>query len=141
MRTRMIDYLSLLTPGVVVLGLAACPAESLDGHFLPSCAAYAGDTLTVKGGTFEWDKFTDEVVVDSAGNKIDKYPQHPVKGSYSVDGQRVKFESDAGVEPGFSHLLEFADDLYLLTDREYSAWIETGTIPRCALVFRATSQN
>ena len=141
MRITLNTYLRILALGLAVLGLTACPAESLDGRFAPSCPAYAGDTLTIAGDTFEWDKFTDEVVIDSAGNKVDKFPRHPVTGTYSVDEEQLIFHGDAGIKPDFSYLAKSGDNLYLLTDAEFTQWTNTGTIPRCALIFQATSRN
>lgn len=141
MRIRLNSYLKILAPGIAALYLAACQTQSMDGHFAPSCSAYAGETLTINDGTFEWDKFTDEVVVDSAGNKADQFPQHPVTGTFSIDGQQLVFQSDAGIKPDVSHLVQSEENLYLLTDDELGQWSNDGSIPRCALVFQATSQN
>jgi hypothetical protein len=139
MRTRLNSCLKILTQGIAALCLAACQTQSMDGRFAPSCPAYAGETLTIDDGTFEWDKFTDEVVVDSAGNKIDKFPQHPINGTYGIEGEQLVFQSGAGIKPDFSHLVQSGDDLYLLTDEELGQWTNDGSIPRCALVFRPTS--
>ena len=135
MRSRLNGYFRILTPVIAALGLAACPADSIDGRFLPSCPAFAGDSVTLENGTFVWDKFTDEVVIDSAGNKVDNFPDHPVKGTYSVDGQRVIFQTDASLRPDFSHWVESGGELYLLTNDEMRQWNDSGAIPRCALIF------
>lgn len=124
-----------------ILVLAGCPAHSIEGEFRPSCMAYAGDSISLHDGEFVWDKFSDQVRVDNDGNRIDQFPDHPVKGTYVVDGQRVTFSSESGVLPQFSYYLEFEQRVYLLTADEMQEWRNSGAVPRCSLVFAESSSN
>ena len=56
---------------VITIILSGCPASSMEGQFLPACPAYAGDSISLSNGRYEWDKFTDMVNVDADGSIVD----------------------------------------------------------------------
>lgn len=119
--------------------LAACKSD--EGVFLPDCIAYAGDSVELRDGRFEWDKFTDEVEVDSAGNVIDQFPEYPRAGTYEVDGKRIVMTGDDGNVLARMHLAQVAGKTYLLTSAEHSAWQSSGETPNCALVLGGFREN
>lgn len=121
--------------------LSGCRTQSIEGEFLPSCAMHAGDTVTLYDNKFEWGKFTDEVVVGEDGNQIDRFPDYPVKGSYAIDGQRLSFESESGIEPEFTHWVQVERQIYLFTASQFEQWQESGSIARCALVLQRPASN
>jgi hypothetical protein len=141
--TKMMDYAlkHTIVAAIFLCSLAGCNPESIEGTYLPSCRAYAGDSIALQDGIFEWDKFSDEVVVDEDGNKIDRVPQHPVKGRYVIEGQQLVFSSDSGIVPEFSFWLRSGQEVYLLTAGEYEIWQNSSALPECALVLRDSSSK
>ena len=84
----------IVTLAVSVLLLAGCVSH--DGTYSPACIAYAGSKITLSDGEFVWEKFTDEVVVNDAGETVDRFPGYPMRGTYRIYGQRVLMESSDG---------------------------------------------
>jgi len=121
---------------LLIVALAACRADSVEGRFLPACTAYAGDSLTLDGGRYTWDKFTDEVKVDADGNAIDQFPGYPRSGSFDIDNDRLVFAADDGNAPPFLRLARVDSRVFLLTTQEFSDWQSAGEIPACALVLQ-----
>lgn len=117
--------------------LAAC-ASTVDGVFEPACIAYEGDTIEMVDGRFEWRRFTDQVMVDDDGNRIDPFPDYPIAGKYSVKGERVTFVPDGSAAPRERYLLEYRQALYLLSYDENEAALDTDIIPSCALRLKTT---
>lgn len=114
------------------LVLASC-ASSIEGVFEPACIAYAGDSITMLDGRFEWRRFTDQVNVDEDGNKIDPFPGFPVTGTYEVDNEQVSLFPDSGASASERFLLNHRDDLYLLTYEQNEAVLNNEKFPVCAL--------
>jgi hypothetical protein len=138
MAIRIISALFIASGALL---LSACPANSLEGDFSPSCMAFAGDTIALKNGKFAWDKFTDQVRIGADGKKVDQFPDHPVKGTYTTEEHRVTFHPNSGLQPDFSYWVAVDDDIYLFTADEMQEWQATGAVPRCALVFSQSSSN
>lgn len=117
---------------IVAIGLSACASH--DGSYAPGCIAFAGDTVELHGGRFEWDKFTDEMRVGPDGNVADPFPDHPVVGNYRVSGERISFMADSGSAPEDMYLLGSAGEFRMLTPAQYEEWRRTGEYPECSLV-------
>ena len=101
---------------ITIACVAGCATDAdVAGTYQPSCVAFEGSTIELADNRFTWDKFTDEVEVDDEGNAIDPFPGFPVRGCYTVD----------------------QDVVYLLTDAEFDAWRQKGTVPDCALLLGA----
>ncbi len=126
---------------VALILLSGCQDDSINGKFLPDCPAYAGDSILLANGRYEWDKFTDAIAVDSQGNIIDEFPGHPQSGLYRVDGKRVSFQPDAGQAPPFVHIQPADGRIFLLDDEQLTAWQSTGKTAPCDLVLQQTSEN
>ena len=123
----------------VLLITMACVAgcatgTDVAGTYQPSCVAFEGSTIELADNRFMWDKFTDEVEVDDEGNAIDPFPGFPVRGSYTVDDDVVSLVTDVGELAAELHLVQRPGQVYLLTDAEFDAWQQDGTVPDCALL-------
>lgn len=121
--------------------LAACAGCATDadvvGTYVPSCVAYEGNTIELSGQRFTWDKFTDEVMVDDAGNKLDPFPGFPVRGSYAIEDDVLRLTTDVGELAGELYLVRRPGQIYLLTEAEFGAWQKDGAVPDCALLLGA----
>ena len=104
------------------------------GTYVPSCVAFEGNTIELQDSRFTWDKFTDEVTVDDAGNAVDPFPGFPVRGSYTVEDDVVSLVTDVGELAAELHLVRRPGQIYLLTDAEFDAWQKDRTVPNCALL-------
>lgn len=114
---------------------AGCATEAnLAGTYTPSCIAFEGNTIELSDSRFTWDKFTDEVSVDDAGNKIDPFPGFPVRGTYVIEDDVVRLTTDVGELAGEMHLVRRPGQVYLLTGDEFEAWERENTVPACALL-------
>jgi len=130
------------TKVAVFLGSLACVAgcatnDHVTGTYAPSCVAFEGNTIELADSRFTWDKFTDEVRVDDAGNTIDPFPGFPVRGTYTVVDDVVRLVTDVGDLAAELHLVRRPGQVYLLTDSEFDAWQSNGTVPNCALLLGA----
>jgi hypothetical protein len=112
--------------------LAGC--RSVDGIYLPDCVAYAGDTIELREGRFEWDKFTDQVIVGDDDTIVDQFPDHPLAGTYLVNEGVVSLIADDGTELPGMHLATVDGRVFLLTDEQFSALRSDDKIASCALV-------
>ena len=121
-------------PAVECIALLLCACASIEGGYSPDCIAFAGNTIDLTRGRFEWDRFTDEVRVDDDGSVIDAFPDYPKQGRYRVDGDRVLMTSDAGEALAVLHVVRSADRTYLYTEDQYAAWRKDGSPARCPLV-------
>jgi hypothetical protein len=128
----------LLIVGVTVL-LSGCVSH--DGTYLPGCAAYAGNRITLDQGSFVWEKFTDAVVVDDDGNVVDQFPGYPLEGSYRIDGQMVQMEARSGEPLETMYLQNAGEQRYLLTAEEFAFWQQYGTRDDCALQLISSSER
>ena len=128
--------------GVVILAIASAGCASsanIAGTYGPACVAFAGNTIELSDGRFVWDKFTDEVKVDDAGNVIDPFPGFPVKGSYTIDDDVVRLSTDVGELMAEMHLVRNSGRVYLLTSEEFEVWRNDRELYECALALGATS--
>lgn len=121
-------------PAVVCVALLAGACVSIEGRYSPDCIAFAGDTIDLAGGRFEWDKFTDQVRTDGEGKVVDAFPEYPKQGSYRVDGDRLSMTSDSGETLPVFYLVRSGDRSYLYTQDQYSAREQGGKPARCPLV-------
>ena len=111
--------------------LGAC--NSLDGVYLPGCPAYAGDRIELEDGRFTWDKFTDQVRIDDAGEPIDPFPGFPRTGTYAIDGDVLTMVmADDGTRETF-HLQMDDGRLVLLTGAQQEQQQTGGSYDECAL--------
>ena len=118
--------------------VSGCATDStVAGTYAPSCIAFEGNTIELAENRFTWDKFTDEVTVDDAGNTVDPFPGFPVKGTYTVEDDVVSLVTDVGELAAELRLVRRPDQVYLLTDAEFDAWQTNGTVPKCALLLSA----
>ena len=114
---------------------AGCAADTnIAGTYSPSCVAFEGNTIELSEGRFTWDKFTDEVTVDEAGNELDPFPGFPVRGTYVVEDDTVRLTTDVGELAGEMHMVRRPDQVYLLTAEEFESWQRDGEVPKCALL-------
>ena len=107
---------------------------SHDGTYLPGCIAYEGSKISLNEGTFVWEKFTDSVTVDDAGNVKNPFPGYPMQGSYRIKGQVLSLDAGPGESLANMFLQEYRQRDYLLTAEEFETWERTGTVRACALV-------
>ena len=127
--------LALLTSLACFAGCATNP--DVAGTYVPSCVAFEGDTIELADGRFTWDKFTDEVEVDKAGNTVDPFPGFPVRGTYTVEDDVVSLVTNVGELAAELYLVHRPEQVYLLTKAEFDAWKSNGTVPDCALLLGA----
>lgn len=115
-----------------------CATDSdFNGTYTPSCVAYEGNTIVLSDGAFTWDKFTDEVMVDEDGNRLDLFPGFPVRGTYSIADDVVSLTTSVGELAAELYLVRRPGQVYLLTADEFAAWQQQGTVPNCALLLGA----
>ena len=122
---------------VAIVGmLAGC--KSLDGTYQPGCPAYAGDRIRLDAGEFEWDRFTDALRVDAAGNRVDPFPDYPKKGNFQRQKESLLLTFADGSETTL-HLHRHNGRVYLLTESQADAWSAAGRWDDCALVRSQTN--
>ena len=128
-----------LTVCVIAASLAAC--ASIDGVYRPDCVAFEGDVVTLKSGEFVWERFTDAVEIDALGKRIDPFPDYPIQGRYSRNGNRLDLVTNDGrsLEPMFTYGGRAAP-AYLLTAEQYRTQTEGGQHDACVLM-RQKLQN
>ena len=118
-----------LAPACLLAGCA-----SIDGTYNPACTAFSGNTIELDGGRFVWDKFTDQVFVNDAGEVVDQYPEYPMRGRYRLEGDTIHFDSYEGAPLPSMHLREEDGEVYLLTNEQHESWLNANGRPRCPLV-------
>ena len=132
MKTKALLYLPFLAT------CAGCATDAdIAGMYAPSCVAFEGNTIELTDQRFTWDKFTDEVTVNDAGNTVDPFPGFPVRGTYTTDNDVLHLTTDVGELAAVLHLVRRPGQIYLLTDAEFEAWQEGGAVPNCALLLDA----
>ena len=126
---------------VCLFAVTVTGCASIDGVYRPDCVAFEGDVVTLKSGEFVWERFTDAVEIDARGKRIDPFPDYPIRGRYSRDGDRLELTTNDGrsLEPMFTYGGRAAP-AYLLTAKQYRTLIDGGQHERCALV-RQNRQN
>lgn len=123
--------------------LAVCMSGCLshEGVYLPGCIAFAGDRIMFGDGKFSWEKFTDEVVVDDDGNIVNQFPGYPLHGSFQIDGQLLRMESESGEAMPPMYLHRQDGQHYLLTADEFALWESSGKLADCTLQFNSETAN
>ncbi len=120
--------------GTAILGLILLTGcASHHGTYEPACIAFAGDSVTLDGESFVWDRSTDAIRVDASGNRVDSNPNYPMRGSYSVSGNAVRMQSDNGTELDTRYLQKIAGRYRLLTAEQIENWQERGQYDNCVL--------
>jgi hypothetical protein len=109
--------------------------------YSPDCIAHEGSNVSLSDGQFVWEKYTDSVVVDDAGNVVNQFPGYPKQGSYHVEGHTLFLEAVSGESLANMYLQQRNDRHYLLTAAQFEAWQETGTDAACALVLGGRRDN
>ena len=107
---------------------------SHDATYSPGCIAYEGSNISLNDGQFVWEKFTDSIAVDDAGNVKDPFPGYPMQGSYRINGQVLSLDAGSGESLANMYLQEYGNRVYLLTAEEFETWERSGTVDKCALV-------
>jgi len=103
--------------------------------------AYAGSNIELSDGKFEWEKFTDAVVIDDTGKVVNQFPGYPLQGSYRTAGEILHMESASGEAMSNMFILQRDDREYLLTVEQFKALGETGEFDKCALVLGGYQDN
>ena len=133
MRSRLV--LTVL----LAVSLPGCAAH--EGTYSPDCIAHEGSNVSISNGQFVWEKFTDSVVVDDAGNVVNQFPVYPKQGTYRIEGQTLYLEATSGEPMANMYLQQRNDRHYLLTAAQFEAWQETGADDACVLVLGGRRDN
>ena len=123
--------LRLITLAFVAASVAACVSH--DGTYSPACLSYAGSVIKLENGRFEWTKFTDQVIVDDQGERVNQFPGYPVSGTYRIEDQSVYMTSSDGRALGTMHLQQTDGETYLYTEEEYRTLNASGKAAKCPL--------
>lgn len=116
----------------LLIGCILAGCKSVEGVYLPACAAYSGDRIELNGGEFNWDKFTDQVEIDEDDERIDSFPGYPRRGSYEIDGNTVRMTANNNVsETLYLHVHD--GRALLLTEAQHRAVESGGRYDDCAL--------
>lgn len=126
---------------LVALALLYSACAHQAGVYEPACVAYEGDRVELKGGRFEWQRFTDERVIDDAGNVVSPFPGFPKTGTYRESNGRLELVTDDKVRLDDWFLIESAGQRFLLNAKQHNAFIDDGVPPECALKFTAASSR
>jgi hypothetical protein len=116
---------------LLTLLIAACANH--EGLYEPACVAYEGDRIQLKGGRFEWQRFTDERAVDEAGKGANPFPGFPRLGTYRAKAGRLTLVTDEDVRLDDWFVVVHAQQHYLLTTGQHDAFLESGELPECVL--------
>jgi len=118
-------------PLLLTLSLVAC--ASYEGVYEPACIAYEGDRLSLAAGRFEWQRFTDERVVNEAGDVVAPFPGFPKMGTYKVANERLQLTADDNVRLDDWFIVDHAEQRYLLDAKQHNAFLPDSDMPECAL--------
>lgn len=115
--------------------------KSIDGTYYPGCTAFEGNKIRLDDGAVIWEKFTDQVAVDSDGNLINAFPGYPKHGTYRLEGRslHMNFESDDSAETLYTH--QHGGEYLLLTAAEFEMWEKTGRYDDCVLTRERDERN
>lgn len=119
------------TAAVALIFLSGCASHH--GTYEPACVAFAGDSVTLDGESFVWDRSTDAIRVDASGNAINPYPNYPMHGSYTVDGGAVRMRTADGKKLDAHYLHKIAGTYRLLDADQNENWQERGQYDDCVL--------
>ena len=122
-------------PRISLLFLIALCAgcKQVDGVYYPRCAAFEGDKLVLREGTVVWDRFTDQIIIDADGNEIDKFPEFPKAGRYTLDGDLLQLSFDDGKVTKTLHVRRSGERILLLNDENLAEFQQTGRHSECVL--------
>ena len=115
--------------------LLACANH--EGLYEPACIAFEGDIIKLEDGRFSWRRFTDARRVDDAGNVVEPFPDFPKTGTYRVAAGRLELVGDDNVRFEDWFIIERDGRRYLLTSKQYVAFLDGGELPKCPLEFSA----
>ena len=121
----------IVTTALFAALLTGCVSPA--GTYSPGCIAYAGSKITLSDGEFVWEKFTDEVVVNDAGETVNRFPGYPLRGTYRIYGQRVLMTSSDGEAMEDMYLHRQGDSAYLYTTQQFEHLKSSGEPAECAL--------
>lgn len=124
---------------VLVFSLVACANQ--EGLYEPACAAYEGDRLTLAAGRFEWQRFTDERIVNESGDVVTPFPGFPKSGTYRVANERLELTGDNNVRLDDWFVIDHAGQRYLLDAKQHNAFTDDGEMPECALRFTPVAKR
>ncbi len=118
--------------GLIAALLFGCATS--DGTYSPDCIAYEGSSIKLSDGQYVWERFTDSVVLDDAGNVVNQFPGYPRQGSYLIAKQTLYLEAASGEVLATMHLQQHNERHYLLTAEQFETWQQSGNVATCALV-------
>jgi hypothetical protein len=118
---------------LIALSLAACASN--EGTYEPACVAYEGDRLNLAAGRFEWQRFTDERVVNESGDVVAPFPGFPKSGTYRISDDRLELVTDDGVRLDDWFVVDHAGQRYLLDAKQHNIFVDSSELPECALRF------
>ena len=119
--------------GLLLLVSVFAGCKAVDGVYLPGCQAYAGDRIELSDGQFVWEKFTDAVRVDEAGNTVDPFPGFPKRGTYQLDGQMLQMKIADENSSETMYLNRHDGRALLLTEAQHALWASSGRLDDCVL--------
>ena len=120
---------------LILLALALVACASNEGTYEPACIAYEGDRLNLAAGRFEWQRFTDERVVNESGDVVAPFPGFPKSGTYRVTDDKLELVTDEGVRLDDWFVIDHAGQRYLLDAKQHNTFVDTSELPECALRF------
>lgn len=124
---------------ILALSLAACASHQ--GTYEPACVAYEGDRLNLTAGRFEWQRFTDERVVNESGEEVAPFPGFPKSGTYRMTDNKLELVTDDGTRLDDWFVIDHAGQRYLLDAKQHNAFLGTSKLPECALTFRPANDR
>lgn len=119
--------------GLLVLPAALWACTSQELLFEPSCIAYEGDSVLLRGTQFEWRKFSDQVPMGADSDRANPFPGYPVSGTYRLENERVEFKPENGAEIDDYYMLDHLGARYLLTAEAHQKFTADGQLQNCAL--------
>jgi len=129
-----------MTIGLAVVALLS-GCKAIDGTYYPGCVAFEGDKVILRDGAVEWDRFTDQVIVDVDGNVKDPFPEYPKTGSYQVDGALLHLTFAGSETVHTLHIRKEGERTMLLNDTDLATWERTGRYGDCVLTLSPDKVN
>jgi len=97
--------------------------------------------LTLAGSRFEWQRFTDERIVNESGEVVPPFPGFPKSGTYRVTEEKLQLVTDDNVRLEDWFTVDHAGHRYLLDAKQHNAFLDNGKLPECALRFTAVANR
>ncbi|MBT8102639.1 MAG: hypothetical protein KJO95_06685 [Gammaproteobacteria bacterium] len=120
----------LILPGFALL-LGACASH--EGLYEPSCIAFEGDRIALMDGRFEWQRFTDQRVVDDDGKIVKPFPGFPKTGTYKLMSGQLELVTAGNERLDNWFMVKKDGQNYLLTAKQHTTFINSGKLHECAL--------